>query len=195
MKEKIRTIFIGILIGVIAFPTVVFGGTFVSSLIQGKSVEEAVQILAEQIDFLIGRVEIVETKQIEIESEQSKVKTKQIEQAQTIFELQNIIEQQKEIIETQKDSIEDLDLLQEIHQSQLIKESACRRMDKAEQDFKILCGSYPYPGMEECISHWETILEYEEVAEYREYKLNTLNSLRDLKNQYLSAKDKCEDKK
>jgi len=63
MKEKIKNILIGVLIGVIAFPTITLGGTFVSSLIQGKTVEEAVQILAQQIDSLIGRVEVLEMKQ------------------------------------------------------------------------------------------------------------------------------------
>ncbi|MEM5831182.1 MAG: hypothetical protein QXO40_03190 [Candidatus Aenigmatarchaeota archaeon] len=67
MKEKIKTILTGILIGIIAFPTLTLGGTFVVSLIQGKSVEEAIQILAEQIDALIGRVERLETKQETIE--------------------------------------------------------------------------------------------------------------------------------
>ena len=60
MKAKIKTMFIGILIGLIAFPTITLGGNFVSSLIQGKTVEEAIQILAEQLDSLIGRVTILE---------------------------------------------------------------------------------------------------------------------------------------
>jgi len=73
------------LIGFVAFPTITLGSTFVSSLIQGKTVEEAVQILAEQIDSLIGRVE--------------KVEIKQSEQEQSISNLQSIIEQQnKEIL-------------------------------------------------------------------------------------------------
>jgi len=63
MKPKIKPILTGILIGIIAFPTITLGGTFVSSLIQGKTVEEAVHILSEQIDSLIGRVEVLETKQ------------------------------------------------------------------------------------------------------------------------------------
>lgn len=62
MKEKIKYIIIGLLVGFIAFPTVALGGTFISSLIQGKSVEESIQILAEQIDFLAGRITIVEGK-------------------------------------------------------------------------------------------------------------------------------------
>jgi len=71
MKEKIKTILIGVLIGLIALPAITFGGSFVSSLIQGKTVEEAIQILAEQIDILIGRVEVVETKQAELETKQT----------------------------------------------------------------------------------------------------------------------------
>jgi uncharacterized protein YneF (UPF0154 family) len=84
MKEKIKLILVSILIGFVAFPVFTLGGTFVVSLIQGKSVEEAVQILAEQIDALIGRVEILETKQ----TEQQKV----------LQEMQNIVEQQKKKI-------------------------------------------------------------------------------------------------
>ena len=84
-KEKIKSILIGALIGLIAFPTITLGGTFVVSLIQGKSVEEAVQILAKQIDALIGRVEILETKQIG--------------QEQSIKELQSNVEKQnKELL-------------------------------------------------------------------------------------------------
>jgi len=93
MKEKIKTqktksIIVGILIGIVAFPTIAIGGSFVVSLIQGKSVEEAVQILAEQIDSLIGRVEIIETKQAEIE-------TKQLEQEQTSKQLQEQLIKEK----------------------------------------------------------------------------------------------------
>lgn len=62
MKEKIKTILLGVIIGFVAFPTLTLGGSFVSSLIQGKTVEEAIQILAEQIDSLIGRVTILENR-------------------------------------------------------------------------------------------------------------------------------------
>jgi hypothetical protein len=63
MKPKIKTILTGILIGIIAFPTITLGGTFASSLIQGKTVTEAVQILSGQIDSLIGRVGALEAQQ------------------------------------------------------------------------------------------------------------------------------------
>lgn len=71
MKEKIKYIIIGGLIGIIVFPTITLGGSFVSSLIQGKTVDEAIQILAQQIDSLIGRVEVIETKQAELETKQT----------------------------------------------------------------------------------------------------------------------------
>jgi len=79
--KKIKTIFIGVLIGIVAFPTITLGGTFVSFLIQGKTPSEAIQILGEQVDALIGRVE--------------KVETKQVEQEEAVQGLQNIIDQQK----------------------------------------------------------------------------------------------------
>jgi len=71
MKEKIKSILIVILIGIIAFPTITLGGSFVVSLIQGKSVEEAIQILAEQIDNILSRLEIIESKQVELETKQT----------------------------------------------------------------------------------------------------------------------------
>ncbi len=83
MKTKI--IIVGILVGFIAFPAIALGGSFVSSLIQGKTVEQAIQILVEQTDALIGRVEVVETKQGEQEE-----KTK---------EMQSTIDQQKTLID------------------------------------------------------------------------------------------------
>jgi len=63
MNQKIKYIILGVLIAIIALPTVVLGGTFTVSLIQGKSVEQAIQILAEQMDSLIGRVGILEQQQ------------------------------------------------------------------------------------------------------------------------------------
>lgn len=52
----ILAIFLGV-------PSVSLGGSFVVSLIQGKTPAEAVQIIAEQMDSLLGRVDVLETKQ------------------------------------------------------------------------------------------------------------------------------------
>jgi hypothetical protein len=46
-------------------PTIALGGSFVTSLIQGKTPAEAVTIIAEQLDALFGRVAVLETKQAE----------------------------------------------------------------------------------------------------------------------------------
>lgn len=62
MKQKIKPILTSILIGIVAFPTIAIGGSFTVSLIQGKSIPEAIQILAEQIDSLIERVTTLETR-------------------------------------------------------------------------------------------------------------------------------------
>lgn len=80
MKTYQKTL-IGILIGLITFPAVTLGGSFVVSLIQGKTPAEAVQIIAEQMDILIGRVEVVETKQEE--------------QKQSIQEMQTALEKEQ----------------------------------------------------------------------------------------------------
>ena len=133
MKQKIKPILTGILIGIVALPTIAVGSSFTVSLIQGKTVEEAIQILAEQIDFLIARVEIVETKQVEIETEQ-------VEQEQSISELQGIIDQQKGIIENQQVLLGGLQSAQEIHQTQLAKEKACRKMNELFYQAKEICG-------------------------------------------------------
>ena len=48
------------IIGLLLLPTITFGSIFVSSLVSGKTPEEAIQILAEQLDILIPRIERVE---------------------------------------------------------------------------------------------------------------------------------------
>lgn len=83
---NIKSLLGGILIGAVTIPTVIMGGSFVSSLVAGNTPAEAVTILAEQIDILIGRIEIVEIKQVE--------------QEQTISELQDEISTMATIPET-----------------------------------------------------------------------------------------------
>ncbi len=70
---------IGLIVGLLAFPTITLGGTFVSSLIQGKGVSEAIQILADQIDILIGKVEKLESGQAELENRQKGLEEQQTE--------------------------------------------------------------------------------------------------------------------
>lgn len=58
-----KQVIIGVIVGLLLLPTIALGGTFISSLIQGKSVPEALNILAQQIDALIGRVDQLEESQ------------------------------------------------------------------------------------------------------------------------------------
>lgn len=60
---KIATIALIILLGV---PAVSFAGSFTTSLIQGKSPSEALEVISEQVDILFGRIDSLETKQTEI---------------------------------------------------------------------------------------------------------------------------------
>jgi protein-disulfide isomerase len=69
MKGKTKSILISVLIGLIAFPAITLGGTLAISLIQGKTPEESIQILAEEIDSLLGRVKELEEKQSKMETQ------------------------------------------------------------------------------------------------------------------------------
>ncbi len=62
-----KYIIIGILIGFLSFPTIILGGTFVSSLIEGKTIEESMQILAKQIDEIFITINNIENKQSKLE--------------------------------------------------------------------------------------------------------------------------------
>lgn len=68
--KSYQKILIGVIIGLISFPTIGLGSSVIISLIQGKTPAEAIHILAEQIDSLVSRVETVETNQEDIIDEQ-----------------------------------------------------------------------------------------------------------------------------
>lgn len=74
-------------VAIFALPTVAMGGSFVSSLIQGKSPSEAITILGEQLDSLFGRVSTLEVEQantsqeiekLKLENENLKLKAEQV---------------------------------------------------------------------------------------------------------------------
>lgn len=71
MKKKITVLAIIIFLGL---PSVSLAGSFVVSLIQGKTPAEAVQIIAEQVDSLLGRVDTLEAKQSETSLEIERLK-------------------------------------------------------------------------------------------------------------------------
>jgi len=85
----LKVSWIGIVAGVLLFPAMSLGGTYTASLIQGKTVEEANSILADQIDSLVGRVKKLETsveQQEKINSQQETINQLQVQlnEAQTL---------------------------------------------------------------------------------------------------------------
>lgn len=69
--KKLAVIAVVVLLSV---PSVSMAGSFVVSLVQGKTPAEAVQIIAEQIDLLTGRVASLEDKQAQLEADVSQNK-------------------------------------------------------------------------------------------------------------------------
>ena len=151
MNKKIKHIFVGILIGVIALPTITLGGTFVSSLIQGKTVEKAVQILATQIDSLIGRVGILESGQEQIAQELQKQEACRkvgdiLDQANDVFRTATVKTIDNAIFYTQiqlgtTDSIDQevisilqtrIIKLQDLKVEQLAQEAICEQLDSEQ---------------------------------------------------------------
>lgn len=147
MKPKIKPILIGVLIGVVAFPTIAIGGSFTVSLIQGKSIPEAIQILAQQIDSLIGRVETLENRADkeeacreanEIRSISSiyndifntKQKLELAESEEQISELQAYLEKFQEL---KVEKIKKIGICEQLDSSQLIKREACERANWIER--------------------------------------------------------------
>jgi chromosome segregation ATPase len=129
-----KKIIFSILIGLIAFPTIAFGGTFVSSLIQGKTVEEAVQILASQVDSLIGRVVVLEEKTANVEAKTNIIedKTAEIEDKTDIIEAQaeenkNIAEGLRVQAEELKNQAEEAEIKANEMKINADKEIACRK--------------------------------------------------------------------
>jgi len=67
MNTKFKIVLIIIAIAIFALPTIALGGSFTLSLIEGKTPKEAVQIIAGQIDDILSRIQIIETRQTEQE--------------------------------------------------------------------------------------------------------------------------------
>ena len=110
--KKYKKYIIGVLVGLIAFPTITLGGSFVSSLIQGKSVDEAVQILADQMDILIGRVDELESDQINLEDRQQELEEQQaqLEQLRACTRWTDYVGAKEDIEYYQANDLIDVDL-------------------------------------------------------------------------------------
>lgn len=71
LRKKLLIIILAVFLGL---PSVSLAGSFVVSLIEGKTPAEAVQIIAEQVDSLLGRVDTLEVKQSETSLEIERLK-------------------------------------------------------------------------------------------------------------------------
>lgn len=90
-------LYVGIALAIlVGTPTVALGGSFVSSLIQGKTPAEAVTIIAEQLDQLFGRVAVLETKQEEtdqsVEATQLEIERLRLENENLRLKSENLSE-------------------------------------------------------------------------------------------------------
>ena len=73
---NIATKALGIVLGgLVAIPTIALGSSFTVSLIQGKTPSEAVQVIAEQLDALTGRVDTLEAQQAQTQAEVDALKS------------------------------------------------------------------------------------------------------------------------
>lgn len=127
VPAKIKIIGFSLLVGLLVFPTVTLGGTFVTSLLQGKSVEESVQILATQLDVLIGRVDKIESDQEILEET---VEGNQVEVDRSVAELQDELDVAHAENERLQMALEEQSTDQE---TALKKEAACRRAQELRQ--------------------------------------------------------------
>lgn len=101
-RKKLSILILVIFLGI---PSVSLAGSFAVSLIQGKTPAEAVQIIAEQVDSLLGRVDTLEVKQSEtaleierlkLENENLRLKNESLG-SESIRVAQQVIENEKSI--------------------------------------------------------------------------------------------------
>lgn len=212
--KKIKKILSGVIVGVLVFPTIAMGGSITSSLIQGKSVPEALQVLAEQIDSLTSRVEILETKQSEFESQQSKTELWQekenacnkardfvSENMPTGYDwwlitishtegsvegAKNILEIQSNLPECQKCSAEDENCKNLIAQQQHYAQCLISGVESDEDCESLISKQPDYGG---CV----TIESKESTKQSLEKNQSKLERLLSVKEQYLSLKQECDD--
>ncbi|MDD2287741.1 MAG: hypothetical protein PHQ01_02315 [Candidatus Pacebacteria bacterium] len=143
MKKNIKLV-IGIVIGLILLPTIAFGGTFVSSLIEGKSVDESVKILANQIDLLFGRMDVVENETAKIKQDTEAISQENNSIKEDIVIIQDNskdleVKNEQIDIKNQELEIKSIELSEKLIQNQLaleesqknlLKEEACRKANE-----------------------------------------------------------------
>ncbi len=101
MKIHLKTLALGVA-GLVAIPTLVIGSSFVNSLISGKTPEEAVVILGDQLDLVLGRVNVVEQKAVWQEASSTEMIVKQT----ALIESQNLLETKQNELKAKQDEID-----------------------------------------------------------------------------------------
>ena len=111
MRSAVIKVAIGVIASLVAIPSFAVGASLMSSLIIGKTPEEAVSILALRLDSLMGRLDDVEFSQAQNEAEtaevvveQSKIKDQVslLEQENSLLENKNsLLEQRSAALETE----------------------------------------------------------------------------------------------
>lgn len=187
---KSKQIIIGVIIAIMVFPAIALGGTFTASLISGKTTEEAIQILANQIDILIGRIEKIENRQTEVENEQVKIKEDQIEQIGKFSEVESSIIDQKQIIIDQQAIIDQLKQEQTEQQSRIDNEKLCREADRLYR--YIPTEPVPAPqGWYRIMSSANNIEELYNTEKNDQNNPDFVQLISPAYNEYIIAKSKC----
>jgi len=117
-KLKILVVILVILIGV---PVVVLGGSFTNSLISGKTPKEAIEIIAEQLDFIIGKTVVIEEKQKVLED--------------SLNDTDNTIEEIKKENEELKAQLESQNIKIDSQQAQRDNDIFCEDLSKIGSKF------------------------------------------------------------
>lgn len=111
---------LGILLGIglLLVPTAVLGNSFITSLVDGKTPSEAISIISEQFDVLLGRIDSIESVQEDIVATTTKIVEAQTDLKSSQITLQKtneiINDKQKELNEAQnaiKDNQESINIL------------------------------------------------------------------------------------
>jgi len=126
-----KKIILGIGIVVIATPTLAMSGSLMGSLIEGKTPAEAVQILADQIDLVLPRIETIEVKQ----AQQDEVLNKTQEAVELENEKVNLLEdviaeQEAEKQEQQRQ----INILQQTIEERIIEDREEKEKETAIQE-------------------------------------------------------------
>lgn len=136
--KKLTVIVAVVLLGT---PSISMASSFVVSLVQGKSPAEAVQIIAEQIDLLTGRVTSLEDNQAQLKAEVSQNKSDselEIEQLKSENEeLRNQLNQKADVVIPPDETPECLALKDQIRTLEAERDAQTEPLEKQQQELRV----------------------------------------------------------